>query len=73
MDRDLYENKISNMLQDTDIYLRISKTQENKTMSKIKNLVNGPLSECLTNKEKDYLTNFEARESLFYGLPKVHK
>ena len=31
------------------------------------------LSECMTNKEKDYLTNFEARESLFYGLPKVHK
>ena len=27
----------------------------------------------MTNKEKDYLTNFEARESLFYGLPKVHK
>ena len=31
------------------------------------------LSECMTNKEIDYLTNFEARESLFYGLPKVHK
>ena len=73
MDRDFYENKISTMLKDTDFYLRISKTQENKTMSKIKNLVNGPLSECMTNKEKDYLTNFEARESLFYGLPKVHK
>ena len=28
MDRDFYENKISNMLQDTDFYLRISKTQE---------------------------------------------
>ena len=68
MDRDFYENKISTMLQDTDFYLRTSKTQENKTMSKIKNPVNGPLSECMTNKEKDYLTNFEARESLFYGF-----
>ena len=58
MDRDFYENKISTMLQDTDFYLRISKTQENETMSKIKNLVNGPLSECMTNKEKDYLTIF---------------
>ena len=27
----------------------------------------------MTNKEKDYLTYFEARESIFYGLPKVHK
>ena len=42
-------------------------------MSKIKSLVKGPLSECMTNKEKDYLTHFDARESLFYGLPKVHK
>ncbi|XP_062602273.1 uncharacterized protein LOC134263937, partial [Saccostrea cucullata] len=33
----------------------------------------GPLSEGLTDKEKDYLTNFEFRESQFYGLPKVHK
>ena len=42
-------------------------------MSKIKSLVKGPLSECMTNKEKDYLKNFEDRGSLFYGLPKVHK
>ena len=27
----------------------------------------------MTNKEKDYLTNFEARESLLYGLYKIHK
>ena len=52
MDRYFYEDKISTMLQDTDFYDRISKTQENKTMSKIKRLVNEPLSECMTNKEK---------------------
>ena len=61
------------MLQGTDFYLRISKTQKNKTISKIKSVVNGPLSDCITYKEKDYLTKFEARESLFYGFSKEHK
>ena len=28
---------------------------------------------CFTEKEDDYLHNFEIRESNFYGLPKVHK
>ena len=36
MNRDFYEDKISTILHDTDFYHRISKTQENKTISKIK-------------------------------------
>jgi hypothetical protein len=47
--------------------------RQKKNILKIKQLVNGPLSGNITNKEKDYLTNFDTRESLFYGLPKVHK
>ncbi|XP_062592820.1 uncharacterized protein LOC134254311, partial [Saccostrea cucullata] len=36
-------------------------------------LMNKDFYKSLTDKEKDYLTNFEFRESQFYGLPKVHK
>ena len=28
---------------------------------------------CLIEKEMDYLTDFEIKCSIFYGLPKVHK
>ena len=29
--------------------------------------------DCLTEKEMDYLVNFEMKPSNFYGLPKIHK
>ena len=31
------------------------------------------LSDEITRNEIDYVTNFEISESLFYGLPKIHK
>ena len=51
------------------------KLAKHKTKRLCQNIsfVNGPIYECLTNKENDYLTNFDAREGLFYRLTKVHK
>ncbi|XP_062579660.1 uncharacterized protein LOC134241640 [Saccostrea cucullata] len=61
------------MLQDPNYYGSINANHETKTLAKIKQLVSGPSSGDITAKEKDYLTNFETKESQFYGLPKVHK
>lgn len=45
-----------------------------KTMQKIKNLLKRhKTTSCLTEKEEDYLTDYEYKESNFYGLPKIHK
>lgn len=43
-------------------------------MLKIRNLLkrHKPTS-CLTEKEEDYITDYEYKESNFYGLPKNHK
>ena len=51
-----------------DFYEGSAKHKKIRPCQKLKKkLVNGPLSECMTNKEKDYLTNYEVREHLFYG------
>ena len=42
-------------------------------MQKVKNITIAHFSDKITNKEKDFLTNFEYRESQFYGLPKIHQ
>jgi hypothetical protein len=73
MNKHFYEQKILHMLHDTQYYRDTDKNHQKKTLGKIKQLVNGPLSGNITNKEKYYLTNFDAHESKFYGLPKVHK
>jgi hypothetical protein len=73
MNKTYYQQKILHILQDNEYYKSIREKIERKNIVKMKHLVNGPLSGNITNKEKDYLSNFDTRESLFYGLPKVHK
>lgn len=41
-------------------------------MSRIKKYVT-KFSKNLTDKEEDFLLNFEVKTSNFYGLPKIHK
>lgn len=72
MNKAYYEVKILDMLNDPEYYKHVEENQEKKTLSKIKQFVNENLSN-ITTKERDYLINFDARESQFYGLPKVHK
>lgn len=62
------------MLSNVDYYQEIPTNDDKKTMHKIKNLLKRhKTTSCLTEKEEDYLTDYEYKESNFYGLPKIHK
>lgn len=41
-------------------------------MGKLKIMLN-LYSEGLTNKEKDYMTNFQSKSSHFYSITNIHK
>ena len=72
MDKDYYEDKMLEMLRDTQTYKEISRSIEKNTTAKIRELtLKYDLN--LTQKEKDFLLNFEHKDSQFYGLPKIHK
>ena len=72
MDRDYYEEKILEMLTDSSTYQEIPSNKDKETLAKLHQLICKYASH-LTDKEKDFLTKFENRSSLFYGLPKIHK
>ncbi|XP_062579478.1 uncharacterized protein LOC134241451 [Saccostrea cucullata] len=62
------------MLSNTEYYEEIPNNNDKKTMQKIKNLLKRhKTTSSLTEKEEDFLTNYEYSESIFYGLPKIHK
>ena len=42
-------------------------------MQKLKDYLLLKHSSFLTEKEADFVTNFDYKESCFYGLPKIHK
>ncbi|XP_061190029.1 uncharacterized protein LOC133197859 [Saccostrea echinata] len=74
MNAEFYKTKILQMLINSEFYDEISENSDKKTMRKIKNLIkNHNTTSFLTAKEEDFLTNFDFRESAFYGLPKIHK
>ena len=62
MAKDYNMDKIKGMLQDEHIYWEIKQDKIWSTMSKINGLINQH-DQCLTDKEKDYLTNIETRVS----------
>lgn len=72
MDKDYYVEKISELLDDRNTYKEVPKNMDKTTLALIHRLISQ--YDChLTDKEKDYLMNFENKSSLFYGLPKIHK
>ena len=72
MDSDFYKSKILDMLNNDEFYSEINENQDKKTLQKIRKLTQKYPS-ALTKKEEDFITNFDSKESSFYGLPKVHK
>ena len=72
MDMEHYKEIVENMLSDKKYYEKLDtdpqKTDRIKYNKFIKNY-----KDNLTQKEFDYLSNFERKHSNFYGLPKVHK
>ena len=72
MDRENYKEIVETMLSNEEYYEELhtdpqktDRIKYNKFLKKYKN--------NSTQKEMDYLTNFEMKPSNFYGLPKVHK
>ena len=73
MDTDFYRDKlIMEGHLNTEAYTPVNDDCDVKVISKLKQHVK-KYEECLTNKERDYLTNFDWESSNFYALPKVHK
>ncbi len=72
MNKPYYQGKILEMLQDTETYSELDENMDRQVINKIKKLTE-EYDNCLTDKEKDYLTKFDYKTSQFYGLPKIHK
>ncbi|OOY45291.1 hypothetical protein, partial [Solemya velum gill symbiont] len=72
MDSDYYKQKVEELLLDEEYYREIPENIDPDTMKKIQKLVSKH-SMCITPKERNYLLQFEVKESNFYGIPKVHK
>jgi hypothetical protein len=72
MDREYYEAKVHDILEDTSTYRLIPQAIDLTVHNKIKKLTQTFSSE-LTVAEIDYVTKFEYKTSQFYGLPKIHK
>ena len=71
MNTDFYKRKILEMLVDESYYSHILDNCRKETFHKIRNLIGA--NGNLTNKEIDFLLNFDCKTSTFYGLPKIHK
>lgn len=72
MDSNFYEHKIMDILNDQETYKMIPNNVDKTTINKIKTTLK-KYERSLTKDEIKFLTNFEYKTSLFYGLPKVHK
>ena len=63
---------MNDMLNDTTTYEKVSKNKDKSVMNHIKSFISS-FSSILTRNETNFVTNFEYKTSLFYGLPKIHK
>ena len=72
MEKQYYKKIMLTHLADKDTYVKQDNYQIAQVASKIKNL-SSRYKNALTKKEIDYLTNFDSKDSLIYGLPKIHK
>ena len=68
MDREHYKTMAVTLLLDEEYYQELQKSDKRKYKSLL-----SKYKDCLTEKEMDYLVNFEMKPSNFYGLPKIHK
>lgn len=74
MDYDYYLTRIMSMLNDSVTYCKVDTDDTETVKSKADNLlIELGDKGFLNHKQVAYLTKFEARCPLFYGLPKVHK
>lgn len=72
MDTEHYKTMAYSILNQNEYYEHLEKDPHRINMSAYTKLVD-KYKDILTEKEKNYLLQFESKESNFYGLPKVHK
>lgn len=72
LDKEHYKKLVLEQLNNGHFYREIEECEVSKTMNKIKRFTK-KFENHLTEKEMDYLVNFETKNSNFYGLPKIHK
>ena len=72
MNSNFYLNKSEEIINDNASYEKFPSSNDKKIMNNLKKLINKFDNE-LTEKEINYLTNFEYKTSNVYGLPKIHK
>ena len=70
MNKSYYSEKMKNILSEKSNYQKINENMDKSIITKIKKTCGNTTG--LTQKEKNYLTNFEYRTSSL-GLPKIHK
>ena len=68
----VYKQLVETILNDETYYTKLSTSPEKDLQLKYKKFLQKFKSQ-MTEKEFDYLLNFEIKTSNFYGLPKVHK
>ena len=74
MDTDYYVSKVQSMLNDQESYQEVNAARDSLARTNLNNFVwKYEDNEEITEKEADFLLNFNVKQSLFYGLPKVHK
>ena len=72
MDKNYYKEKILEQLNDRNFYREIDGNMDKTTMQVIGRLVT-KYQNHITDKEQNFLLQFEVKTSNFYGLPKIHK
>ncbi|XP_045209259.2 uncharacterized protein LOC123561103 [Mercenaria mercenaria] len=72
MDKEHYKQMVVTILDDLAYYEKLKGEPSKSDRMKYNKLI-VEFQYCLTDKEIDYLQNFEVKTSNFYGLPKVHK
>ena len=72
MDKIFYQNEIEKLLSNQDYYTKLEKSPHKDIMKNYTKYLQ-KYEGTLTQKEFEYLSNFEKKESNFYGLPKIHK
>ena len=72
MDKEHYREMVHSIINDNEYYEKLP-GDPHKDMGQKYNKCLKKQQDSLTEKELDYLQNFEVKSSQFYGLPKIHK
>lgn len=74
MDAKYYENKITEMLSNGELYKKIPENQDRRTVQKVEKSTTSTQGHILRNGQGHFvLTDFDYRERVFYGLHRIQK